>query len=204
MLEKRISRRELLLVATGLVFGCSTSRDIKKAPLENNINTEGPPLDICLEWPTRGPISSYMGPAHPLGIDIDKFENPKDPVAAAADGKVIFAGGNPDVSYGFYAVVEHNQGIFTLYAHLSKITAKMGDQVTIGETLGIVGCTGYCTGPHLHFELRKLKDPRSEYDILRKISKNLLEVRHFDNSFYFYNPLSYLNSNSKSGECIHD
>ncbi len=106
-----------------------------------------------LIWPTSGPISSYMGPSHPLGIDIDLYNNPNAPIAAATSGVVTLAGGDPCCSYGLHVVVVSPGGIETLYAHLSSINVAQGQQVSQGTVLGYGGCTGYCTGNHLHFEV---------------------------------------------------
>lgn len=106
-----------------------------------------------LIWPASGPISSYFGPSHPLGIDIDFFANPNQPVHAAAAGTVTFAGGDPCCSYGYYVIVDHGNGMQTLYAHLSSISVSVGQKVAQGETLGLGGRTGYATGNHLHFEV---------------------------------------------------
>lgn len=106
-----------------------------------------------LIWPVVGPISSYYGPSHPLGIDIDMFANPTAPVAAATSGTVIFAGGNPCCSYGYYVEIMSPAGIETLYGHLSQIDVTVGETVAQGQIIGNIGCTGYCTGPHLHFEV---------------------------------------------------
>jgi murein DD-endopeptidase MepM/ murein hydrolase activator NlpD len=104
-------------------------------------------------WPATGPISSYFGPGHPLGIDIDFYSNPNQAVGAAAAGTVTFAGGNPCCSYGYYVVVNHGNGFETLYAHFSSIAVTVGQHVSQGQLLGYGGRTGYATGPHLHFEV---------------------------------------------------
>jgi murein DD-endopeptidase MepM/ murein hydrolase activator NlpD len=104
-------------------------------------------------WPAAGPISSYFGPNHPLGIDIDLFNNSSAKIAAAATGTVTFAGGNPCCSYGLYVVVDHGNGYTTLYAHLSQLAVVAGQKVGQGDTLGLGGRTGYATGIHLHFEV---------------------------------------------------
>jgi murein DD-endopeptidase MepM/ murein hydrolase activator NlpD len=106
-------------------------------------------------WPTGGPISSYFGPGHPLGIDIDLYAAPNAPIAAAAAGTVTFAGGNSCCSYGLYVVVDHGNGYTTLYAHLSKISVSVGQSVKQGAVLGAGGRTGYSTGNHLHFEVHQ-------------------------------------------------
>jgi murein DD-endopeptidase MepM/ murein hydrolase activator NlpD len=84
------------------------------------------------------------------------------PVYAAGDGTVIFAGTDkkpvympwPDY-YGNLIVIEHTDGLYTLYAHLSKILVEQGQKVTAGEQIGEVGQTGVAIGPHLHFEVRR-------------------------------------------------
>ena len=106
-----------------------------------------------LIWPTSGPISSYMDGSHPLGIDIDLYNNPNAPILAATSGVVTFAGGDPCCSYGLYVVIVSPGGTETLYAHLSSINVVQGQQVAQGTVVGYAGCTGYCTGNHLHFEV---------------------------------------------------
>jgi murein DD-endopeptidase MepM/ murein hydrolase activator NlpD len=74
-------------------------------------------------------------------------------VAAAAGGTVVHAG--PAGSYGNLVTVRHDNGFETRYAHLSEVDVKVGDVVQAGAELGKVGTTGYSTGPHLHFEIRR-------------------------------------------------
>ena len=96
-----------------------------------------------------------------------EFSNPSGtPVLAAADGKVLVAGDDLEVQYGeflnFYGnlvIIEHNlpeldYPIFTLYAHLSRIDVKPGENVTTGQVIGAVGTSGTALGSHLHFEVR--------------------------------------------------
>jgi murein DD-endopeptidase MepM/ murein hydrolase activator NlpD len=105
-------------------------------------------------WPASGRISSYFSPGHPLGIDIDFAANPGPVVGAAAPGTVTFAGGNPCCSYGYYVIVDHGNGVQTLYAHLSRISVAVDQSVVQGQVVGVGGRTGYATGEHLHFEVR--------------------------------------------------
>ncbi len=105
-------------------------------------------------WPVTGPITSYFGPSHPLGIDIGLGPNGVGiPIDAAMSGTVKFTGGDPCCSYGYYVIVTHGNGFETLYAHLSEIDVSVGESVAQGQQLGLSGTTGYSTGPHLHFEI---------------------------------------------------
>jgi hypothetical protein len=103
-----------------------------------------------LVWPALGPITSYFGPGHPLGIDIAQSEGP---VVAATDGLVLLAAGDPCCSYGLYVVVVSPEGITTVYGHLDSIAVTQGQEVRQGQPLGEAGCTGHCYGTHLHFEV---------------------------------------------------
>jgi len=74
------------------------------------------------------------------------------PIHAAASGTVIHAGWLG--GYGNLVVVDHGDGLATAYAHASAILVAVGQQVSQGDTLSLVGSTGNSTGPHLHFEVR--------------------------------------------------
>ena len=113
-----------------------------------------------LIWPVSGPIASGFGSRtingsyeyHP-GIDIAVPEG--TPIRAAADGTVIFT--EPEASsggYGNYTCIDHGGGLSTCYAHQSSFAVSAGESVDQGEVIGYTGCTGYCLGPHLHFEVR--------------------------------------------------
>jgi murein DD-endopeptidase MepM/ murein hydrolase activator NlpD len=75
------------------------------------------------------------------------------PVVAATDGVVVDAGWR-DGGWGRIVELEHDQGVTTLYAHLSQVLVKPGRRVSRGTTVGLAGQTGDATGPHLHFEVR--------------------------------------------------
>lgn len=103
-----------------------------------------------LQWPTTGrKISQYYKWRH-LAIDISG--NYSSPVYASDDGRVELAGSNQR-GYGLQVVINHGNGIKTRYAHESKIFVKVGDSVKRGQTIGMIGCTGWCTGAHVHFEV---------------------------------------------------
>jgi len=79
-------------------------------------------------------------------------------VTAAGVGTTIFAGWN-SAGYGNLVVVQHRDGYTTWYAHLQRITSWVGENVQGGTRIGLVGSTGYSTGPHLHWELRRWNTP---------------------------------------------
>lgn len=76
------------------------------------------------------------------------------PIYAAAAGTVTFAG-NQGNGYGNYIVIDHGNGVNTLYGHCSSLGVSTGTYVAQGQYIGAVGSTGNSTGPHLHFEVRK-------------------------------------------------
>ncbi len=83
------------------------------------------------------------------------------PVYAPADGVVIFAGRDHeriytpwDDYYGNLIVIQHADGLFSLYGHLSQINISVGEQVSVGDAIALVGHTGVAIGSHLHFEVR--------------------------------------------------
>jgi murein DD-endopeptidase MepM/ murein hydrolase activator NlpD len=88
------------------------------------------------------------------GIDIDGETG--DDVRAAFTGVVLVAGSPPQghSGYGTIVVIAHDRGLTTLYAHLSSVAVGVGQAVVAGERIGAMGCTGSCTGAHLHFEVR--------------------------------------------------
>ncbi|MDQ3952829.1 MAG: peptidoglycan DD-metalloendopeptidase family protein [Actinomycetota bacterium] len=104
-------------------------------------------------WPLNGSITSYYGPrwgSMHTGIDIDGTTG--QPVVASKGGTVIMASSYS--GYGNAVIVDHGGGIQTLYAHLSAFGVSNGQSVSQGQVVGNVGCTGSCTGDHLHFEVR--------------------------------------------------
>ncbi|HSX21621.1 MAG TPA: peptidoglycan DD-metalloendopeptidase family protein [Gaiellaceae bacterium] len=104
-------------------------------------------------WPVSGPITSPFGPRwgsfHP-GIDIGVPTG--TPIHAAAAGTVLWCGW--EEGYGNLVVIDHHNGLATAYGHQSRILVSCDENVAQGQTIGLSGCTGYCTGPHVHFEVR--------------------------------------------------
>jgi lipoprotein NlpD len=105
-------------------------------------------------WPTEGTVYSLFGfrwgQMH-SGLDISA--NAGTPVLAGSDGTVEFAGRKG--GYGNLVILDHGDGYETYYGHLSVISVSVGDRVSKGKRIGLVGSTGKSTGPHLHFEVRK-------------------------------------------------
>jgi murein DD-endopeptidase MepM/ murein hydrolase activator NlpD len=113
----------------------------------------GAPSAAGFIWPVNGPVVSGFGMRWGRmheGIDIAAALG--TPIHAAASGTVIHAGWLG--GYGNLVVVDHGDGLATAYAHASAILVAVGQQVSQGDTLSLVGSTGNSTGPHLHFEVR--------------------------------------------------
>jgi murein DD-endopeptidase MepM/ murein hydrolase activator NlpD len=103
-------------------------------------------------WPVSGcGITRGVGGGHE-GIDIDLFCNGGATVVAAASGTVTFAGW--DGGYGLSVIIDHGNGLFSRYAHLSSTSVGAGESVSAGQVIGVSGTTGNSTGEHLHFEIR--------------------------------------------------
>lgn len=110
--------------------------------------------------PVQGEVTSYFGMRlHPItktwrnhtGIDIGASSGTS--IKAADGGEVIYAGWLG--AYGNAIIIDHGGGMQTVYGHCSKLLVSKGSNVDKGDVIGRVGSTGWSTGPHLHFEIRK-------------------------------------------------
>ena len=119
------------------------------------------PAPAWSSWPAQGTVTSPFGEDagrwHP-GIDIGILRS--SAVRAAEPGRVVAAGTPRGFEgYGNMVEVALGSGWVALYAHLADWRVHVGDQIVAGQRLGTAGCTGWCTGTHLHFELRRLGRP---------------------------------------------
>ncbi|MEO7803144.1 MAG: peptidoglycan DD-metalloendopeptidase family protein [Actinomycetota bacterium] len=115
-------------------------------------------------WPLRGAVTSPYGRrwgGFHSGIDIDG--NTGNPIVASKAGTI--AGVTCGSGYGICTVIDHGGGVSTLYAHQSR-KAVSGGHVNQGQVIGYVGCTGSCTGSHLHFEVRVNGSPQNPRNFL--------------------------------------
>mgnify|MGYP001567190032 FL=1 len=121
--------------------------------------------------PMEGKLGSRFGPRkHPIfgtmrqhnGLDIGCVRG--QPIWAAKEGKVIFAGWKS--GYGNVVLIEHEGPVITLYAHQEKLHVSTGYRIDKGEVLGKCGSTGWSTGPHLHFEVRTGGEPKDPLIVL--------------------------------------
>jgi murein DD-endopeptidase MepM/ murein hydrolase activator NlpD len=104
-------------------------------------------------WPARGVLTSRFGwryRRHHDGIDVASPTG--SPIYAARDGVVEFSGWKG--GYGRVVFVDHGAGVTTVYGHSSRLLVQAGQRVKKGQLIARVGCTGSCTGSHLHFEVR--------------------------------------------------
>jgi murein DD-endopeptidase MepM/ murein hydrolase activator NlpD len=107
-------------------------------------------------WPVNGPVVSGFGMRWGrLHAGVDIAVPAGTPIRAAASGTVTLMQGDASSGgYGNFTCVSHSAGISTCYAHQSSFATSSGAQVSQGQVIGSVGCTGHCYGDHLHFEVR--------------------------------------------------
>ncbi len=125
---------------------------------------------IAFLWPTRGRLTSPFGwrilrgrRQYHTGIDIANRTG--TPIYASASGVVSFSGWIR--GYGRVVIISHSYGYKTVYGHCSVLLVKTGQYVRQGQYIAKMGSTGYATGPHLHFEIRKNGKPQNPLNYLR-------------------------------------
>jgi septal ring factor EnvC (AmiA/AmiB activator) len=117
-----------------------------------------------IDWPADGPVSAKFGSViHPKfktavphpGLDIDAAEG--QPFRSVFDGRIAYAA--PLSGYGLTVVVDHGNGVVSIYAHAQVLVVEAGQDVARGQELGKVGDSGSLRGPYLYFELRQAGHP---------------------------------------------
>ncbi|MDP4159335.1 MAG: peptidoglycan DD-metalloendopeptidase family protein [Bacillota bacterium] len=137
-----------------------------RAPISVASLSRGSGSTSGIAWPLRGSINSYYGNRHGsfhTGLDIGGDIG--EPYTAAASGTIVAAGWGG--GYGNMILINHGNGVMTRYAHSSRLLVSVGQKVSRGQTIGLVGSTGNSTGPHLHFEVILNGDTANPLSYLR-------------------------------------
>jgi len=124
------------------------------------------PRRVAFLWPARGTVTSRFGVRlrrHHNGIDIAARYG--SPIRAVRAGVVRYRGWFG--GYGRLVVIDHGGGLETWYGHAARLFVRVGQWVLSGQRIGLVGCSGACTGPHLHFEVRARGRPVDPMRYLR-------------------------------------
>lgn len=124
---------------------------------------------LPLVWPAEGTVTSpfgvWRGAHRHEGIDIGMLRSLR--LRAVADGVVRETGyANGYEGYGMVVVLDLAGPYSALYAHLSDVGVRVGERVRAGKRLGLAGCTGSCSGTHLHFELKRSGAPVDPLEFL--------------------------------------
>ena len=120
----------------------------------------------ALAWPVTGPITSTFG-QRDLGwhSGLDIAADMGTLIGASAAGRVSEADWKSD-GYGYAVMIDHGNGLETLYGHCSELLVRPGDWVEAGEPVARIGSTGHSTGPHVHLEVRLDGECRDPLDYL--------------------------------------
>lgn len=139
-------------------FDAAANKKLTNAVANAPSTTSAKASRVALHSPVVGQLRSNFGARRDPFNGKRKFHQGVDiaaprgtPIAAAADGKVTFAGRNK--GYGNSVVIEHADGRRTRYAHAERLYVQAGETVHSGQIIAAVGSTGHSTGPHLHFEV---------------------------------------------------
>ena len=103
---------------------------------------------------------------------LDMGADMREPIFATGDGKVTHA--DFDGNYGRMVEIDHGMGLITRYGHMSRILVKVGDVVKRGDNIGQIGCSGRCSGPHVHYEVQVNGRPVNPLKFL-KAGSNVLK-----------------------------
>ncbi|MBN1373761.1 M23 family metallopeptidase [Candidatus Dojkabacteria bacterium] len=119
------------------------------------LNPVDPNVGRFLDWPAPGAKVTQCASWYHVAIDMSNSAAPD--ILAAAEGTVIFSG-RANNGFGWHVQIAHPNGYTTVYAHMQALYVVSGQYVYAGTPIGKMGATGYSTGVHLHFELRKGSD----------------------------------------------
>jgi murein DD-endopeptidase MepM/ murein hydrolase activator NlpD len=151
--QDEINESEALSAASAQLAAKIAQSEHSPAPVTSTDGTAEPAPSSGFIWPVSGPITSPFGmrwgTLHP-GIDIGVPSG--TPVHAAGSGTVIWCGWMS--GYGNLVMIDHHNGLVTLYGHNTSVAVGCNQQVSQGQVVSYSGCTGFCTGPHVHFEVR--------------------------------------------------
>jgi murein DD-endopeptidase MepM/ murein hydrolase activator NlpD len=139
---------------SALIAGARTATPAAPTKAVRAAKPAGP---LALAWPAKGRLTDDFGPRwgrQHRGIDIGILRTLR--LRAAADGVVRKTGYIRGYEgYGQVVILDVGRGFKLLYAHLSRVDVRRGQHLERGQRLGLAGCTGSCTGTHLHFEVHK-------------------------------------------------
>jgi len=178
MSEREIGIGRFLTENANFLSSISKNQKIELNPsLDNQEEQRKIKLPNKISLPVSGKITSSFGLRtdpidgklrHHNGIDIAVPEGTE--IKPVLSGKVVYSGYSN--GYGNCVIVEHDNGIQTIYAHNSKNLVKAGDTVTSDTVIALSGSTGRTTGPHLHFEVRKDGKPVNPVAMLNSLEKS--------------------------------
>jgi murein DD-endopeptidase MepM/ murein hydrolase activator NlpD len=168
-------------IGADAIAGPQTIRSLRGGGSSGTQTVSNPTGPVSFLRPVPGPIGDGFGAPRPGGRTHQGIDFPVaygTPVGAAGVGTTIFAAHNYG-GYGNLVVIQHRLGYTTWYAHLASITTSVGQSVVGGTRIGYVGSTGYSTGPHLHFEVRRYNTPIDPVPLLLStVAARLAPERH--------------------------
>lgn len=152
ILENELTDIDKLKVGQSLIIPLPLRKEESQLAMSKEFHPSRGFRTAFFNWPVRGEITSLFGPRDGRiheGLDIAKEVGSS--IKAARAGRVAFAGWRG--SYGQTVIIDHGDGVRTLYAHASKLVVSEGKYVSAGQLVARVGNTGRSTGPHIHFEV---------------------------------------------------
>jgi murein DD-endopeptidase MepM/ murein hydrolase activator NlpD len=152
VLSRRAARFEPTTAPTPLPTPVAPPKPAPDPPAPAVVAAPPPQVVVgtgALVWPVNGTVTQYFHAGH-LALDIAA---PYGSTVMAADAGVVTWAGWRNNGGGYVVAIDHGNGMQTVYNHLGSIWVSTGQAVSRGQGVGGVGCTGTCTGPHVHFEV---------------------------------------------------